>query len=247
MSKIFRNVRKNLLEEGALKKYFNYALGEIILMIISILFALQINNWNQNRVDRNEAGALIGNLYDEFEQNKTNLESKVTELKTSIKTAHILIELIGKSKAELQQYNLDSLMSRSFQYKKFNPSEDVLMVLVQSGKLSLVKNDSIRDLVYDWSSDKISVHENFEDLDDNMSKILDYLTLNYSLKDFDKYSSDSKTKGSNLPVNKYKIFEQLPFENHVQNHIYYLSTYTKSLEKTGKLIDDITAISEKYQ
>lgn len=247
MAKIFRNKRQNLLEKDALNKYFKYAFGEVILTIISILLAIQINNWNQKRVDRNEVKTIIGNLYDEFEQNKTNLESKISGLKTSMKTANILIELIGKSTKELEKYNLDSLMSKSFQYKKFNPSEDVLKVLVQSGKLSLVKNDSIRDLLYGWSSDKISVHERFEDLDDNMSKILDYLTKNYSLKDFDRYSAKGMTEGSNLPVDKYKIFEQLVFENHLQNHIYYLSTYTEALEETGSLIDEINAFSKKFQ
>ncbi len=49
MKKFFRKIRRSLLEEGKIGKYFKYAIGEIILVVIGILIALQINNWNENR------------------------------------------------------------------------------------------------------------------------------------------------------------------------------------------------------
>ena len=48
MIKFFRKIRQNLLEENKTGKYFKYAIGEIILVIIGILIALSINNWNEN-------------------------------------------------------------------------------------------------------------------------------------------------------------------------------------------------------
>lgn len=47
MIKFFRNIRKSLLDEGKTSRYFKYAIGEIILVVIGILIALQINNWNE--------------------------------------------------------------------------------------------------------------------------------------------------------------------------------------------------------
>ncbi len=52
MFKIFRNVRRNLIDEGRLKRYLAYALGEILLVVVGILIALHINNRNQARLDR---------------------------------------------------------------------------------------------------------------------------------------------------------------------------------------------------
>lgn len=49
MIKFFRTIRQNLLSEGKTAKYLKYALGEIVLVVIGILIALQINNWNENR------------------------------------------------------------------------------------------------------------------------------------------------------------------------------------------------------
>ena len=47
--------------ENKTGKYFKYAIGEIVLVVIGILIALQINNWNQNRIDRNEEKDFISN------------------------------------------------------------------------------------------------------------------------------------------------------------------------------------------
>jgi len=52
MIKLFRNIRQNLLSEGKSVKYLKYAFGEIILVVIGILIALQINNWNLERKSR---------------------------------------------------------------------------------------------------------------------------------------------------------------------------------------------------
>mgnify|MGYP000005817841 CR=1 FL=1 len=52
MIKFFRKIRQNLLSEGKTGKYFKYAVGEIILVVIGILIALQINNWNEQRKAR---------------------------------------------------------------------------------------------------------------------------------------------------------------------------------------------------
>ena len=48
MIKFFRKIRQNLLSEGKTRKYLKYAIGEIIHVVIGILIALQINNWNNN-------------------------------------------------------------------------------------------------------------------------------------------------------------------------------------------------------
>ena len=49
MIKFFRHIRKTLLEQNKTSKYFKYAIGEIVLVVIGILIALQINNWNEHR------------------------------------------------------------------------------------------------------------------------------------------------------------------------------------------------------
>lgn len=71
MIKFFRNIRQNLLNEGKTTKYFKYAIGEIILVVIGILIALQINNWNENRKKRLQENYYLDQLLADFNYNKT--------------------------------------------------------------------------------------------------------------------------------------------------------------------------------
>jgi hypothetical protein len=68
MIKLFRNIRQNLLNEGKTSKYFKYAIGEIILVVIGILIALQINTWNQERLVKQEIKTNLINLSSAIKQ-----------------------------------------------------------------------------------------------------------------------------------------------------------------------------------
>jgi len=59
MIKFFRKIRQNLLMENKTGKYFKYAIGEIVLVVIGILIALQINNWNEGRKEFNKSKARL--------------------------------------------------------------------------------------------------------------------------------------------------------------------------------------------
>ena len=59
MIKFFRKIRQNLLLEGKTGKYFKYAIGEIILVVIGILIALQINNWNEDNKKKRDERVLL--------------------------------------------------------------------------------------------------------------------------------------------------------------------------------------------
>jgi len=54
MIKFFRKIRQQLLKEGKTTNYLKYAVGEIVLVVIGILIALQINNWNSERINLNK-------------------------------------------------------------------------------------------------------------------------------------------------------------------------------------------------
>ncbi|UCD62503.1 MAG: hypothetical protein JSV59_11180, partial [Flavobacteriaceae bacterium] len=66
MIKFFRKIRKKLANDNKPLKYMRYAIGEILLVVIGILIALQINNWNESQKARSEEKALLENLLEDL-------------------------------------------------------------------------------------------------------------------------------------------------------------------------------------
>ena len=85
MIKLFRKIRRKLLSENQFSKYLIYAVGEILLVVIGVLIAIQINEWNNNRIQKESDYQLIGALI-------TDLKLKDLEILSDLKYARSLIE-----------------------------------------------------------------------------------------------------------------------------------------------------------
>ena len=72
MIKFFRNIRKSLIDDNNMGKYLKYAIGEILLVVLGILIALGINNWNEDNKSKKNERVLIQKLQ---EENNVNIES----------------------------------------------------------------------------------------------------------------------------------------------------------------------------
>ena len=66
MINFFRKIRKQLADDNKPLKYMRYAVGEILLVVIGILIALQVNDWNEHRKSKNEAVKILKKLEQEF-------------------------------------------------------------------------------------------------------------------------------------------------------------------------------------
>lgn len=96
MIKLFRKIRQNLLAEGKTTKYFKYAIGEIVLVVIGILIALQINNWNENQKSKtteiyvlkeilsnlNEDGIILSKIVEQRQKAKISIADMLNYLQT---------------------------------------------------------------------------------------------------------------------------------------------------------------------
>jgi hypothetical protein len=115
MIKFFRKIRQKTLTENKFGKYLTYAIGEIILVVIGILIALSINNWNENKKSENQ----LNNIYNEVE---SNLKSDLSNIDYVIKQ-YELLEL-RLEKMIVVQYSsalLDSINATN--YSDFIPSK----------------------------------------------------------------------------------------------------------------------------
>lgn len=143
MIKIFRNIRQNLINKGKTTKYFQYAIGEIILVMIGILLALQVNNWNNDRAERKQEEKFLIGLKADLQVDLVNMKAFIEDKKIKQISALKVLEF-----PELQTANdvfeLDSLIWNVFIWRSYHPSTNTMDELISSGSLNIIKNDSIK-------------------------------------------------------------------------------------------------------
>ncbi|KAA2216735.1 DUF6090 family protein [Maribacter flavus] len=91
MIKFFRKIRQNLLDEGKTLKYFKYAVGEIVLVVIGILIALQVNNWNENRKVDGEIVKILTEIRSNLISDSLNIEKTYSEKLEDINIQYTVI------------------------------------------------------------------------------------------------------------------------------------------------------------
>jgi hypothetical protein len=140
MIKFFRKIRQNLLMDNKTGKYFKYAIGEIILVVIGILIALSINNWNESRKIENKKQALVLNLIEDFEENKILLESAINYSDTLLLKMDSFFE---NAYSEVPKISLDSIKNLSdgfFRPTIFFPLTTTYDEAKASGNITLLNN-----------------------------------------------------------------------------------------------------------
>ena len=104
MIKFFRKIRKNLLSEGKTGKYFKYAIGEIVLVVIGILIALQLNNWNENNNKTKLGHQYLTEMKSELQKDALELDKYILRLKKGIENQEALLNT-----KDITKLPLDSL------------------------------------------------------------------------------------------------------------------------------------------
>jgi len=142
MVKLFRTIRQKLLQSGKLKSYAAYALGEIFLVMIGILLALQINNWNENRKNSATELLILKNILSDLKFNEERLiqDTGYNTLFT-IQNKH-LIEIL-KDPYSVYHDTLQRYFGMLNRYTIFFPKTMAYEGLKSKG-LEIIKNDSLR-------------------------------------------------------------------------------------------------------
>jgi len=147
MIKFFRKIRQNLLSEGKTAKYFKYAIGEIVLVVIGILIALQINNWNEKSKLKNEEIKLLKEMRSALISDKEDIISNISEHLSAAKSCSILINHISNK----LPYNdsLDFHFANALNTTRFNHTSSPYETLKIKGP-DLIENDSLRILLGEY-------------------------------------------------------------------------------------------------
>jgi hypothetical protein len=152
MIQYFRKIRQNLLSEGKTGKYIKYALGEILLVMIGILLALQVNTWNENRKLNTQEFKLLESLQREFMFNKEELDRSIKKAQIIQKRCETILKNTGNREMKLSEYESDSLINYGLlNIITFDASNGILSDMINSGKIQLIKNEKLKNYLSNWN------------------------------------------------------------------------------------------------
>ncbi|MFT6811260.1 MAG: hypothetical protein ACJA01_004508 [Saprospiraceae bacterium] len=146
MFKLFGVIRHKLLVENKFNRYLVYALGEVLLVVIGILIALQISTWNQNRIDSKLERRLFLAIGEKMELNTFQFERGTKRYTAVIDAARNLIVAsndtsINLNNSEVEQYL--STLTKRFLFGKSNETS-IYDEMIGSGQLSILKSEKLR-------------------------------------------------------------------------------------------------------
>ena len=197
MIKFFRKIRQNLLSEGKTGKYFKYAIGEIILVVIGILIALSINNWNENRKSYKSERLLLSEMLNAL---KSDLgRTKFIYENRALKKDKAIETLIN----DLNKVNLphDSVLSPSFWQMTMTLSfvyDKGAYESLKSHGLEIIQNDSLRQKIVRVYENDLPLGILFIDVDRHIETelrqkyILELTEYDYDLSDSEQWTGITK-------------------------------------------------------
>ena len=140
------------METGKTVKYLKYAIGEIFLVMIGILLALQVDNWNTERLNAQEEQLLLKQLRTEFIENKEQLLTKISKRNEAASSCYEILKIIDEPELEKDFNRIDSLFASILPNYTFDPINGIITQLLDGGKLPLISNDTLRQHLSNWSS-----------------------------------------------------------------------------------------------
>lgn len=149
MIKFFRKIRQGLLSENKFRKYLIYAIGEIVLVVIGILIALSINNWNENNKSTKSENKALLDLKKEFTSNMNELFRICSFRAQNDSLLREYLNLITNPDIEIED-KIELEIPGVF-LAQWGAKSTVLSGIVNSGGLDKIKNDSLKVHLSSWT------------------------------------------------------------------------------------------------
>lgn len=162
MIKFFRKIRQRLLTENKFNKYLLYSVGEIMLVVIGIMIALQVNNWNQNRKQLDIEIQMYSKLYDDLNSEYLRNLSHARSFKGySRNFSHIYKETIGEAEYK-STINYNHLLwfhrYNMFIKEKYSESFDIITndEIHSSLKSFINVENQTNDAINEWNGNQLN-------------------------------------------------------------------------------------------
>lgn len=242
MIKLFRNIRKKLFNENKFSQYFFYAIGEIALVVIGILLALQINDWNQDRLDKRLEQDYYCQFLEDIKLDLIQLNEQVSYTKERLHHANQMLALLQDEKSDFAKILEHTKGSVSKTDAIITANINAFEDLKSSGNLRLITDKDIKNQLTKYyaneqallniiTSNAISMTTRFKEKTDKINN--GWVFLIESQKGFDT-SLVSVDKLKKLFVRDEKITRNL-----INDALAYIASNSRNLELLNSLGEEI--------
>jgi hypothetical protein len=266
MLTFLRKIRKSLLESspaqstapsrGSMRRYILYAIGEISLLVIGILIALSINNWNQNNIDRKEEQRILSTINTEIKTLSWQVGRGLATYNDILSSSKLLLHWINDP---VENYDKDSIdyhlavITNRWMFGKGNIT-NVYDALAGAGELGLIQSDSLRNTlamvdrqilllsVYEEFQTKFEDNQLFPFLNDHIDGVkIDSNRSTYVKNkwDMDHVNTELNIKQGRFPTRTDVLFNSQKCSNLLTSHIKNTAALIPIYERLNEYIEQI--------
>ena len=204
-----------MLTENKFSKYLIYAIGEIILVVIGIMIALQINNSNNKRIEKDREIKYLTNIKLDLLKDIESLEYNIDfRQKKTLGIEKLINQINGQPIKDLNETTFNVI--NTLYQERFQPSNVTYSDLVSSGNMNLISNDSIKIYLFELSllyqQNLFNIEHETAEYDENISKSI------FRLADVERmkpvFLGEKTIEQVNISEEDFKaLFESLAYKN----------------------------------
>jgi len=242
-----------MIKENKVSKYMLYAIGEIVLVVIGILIALQINNWNNNKTNTIESNKFNQRLLEEIDGNIDLANDKIEIMRGMISSSKGILDLFNKQANDMDLKLMDSLIFVVISGVQVEFRTGTLNEGLNTGKVALINSDLLKTKLYGLPSNIQYVRE-YDKIYSNLvaNDVQPFLYKNFNYRKMDNALSAYGIGSTKFQFNHNKLLlDNEEFENLIDNYFYSSNSQMKfhtnlknEFEEIKKLIE-IELKSEK--
>ena len=164
MINFFRKIRQKMLTENKFSKYLIYAIGEILLVVIGILIALQINSKKEEINNRITEQSILNNLKEDFNKNQQEIDVLVFANYKYHRNLKKFIEILKTNPKDIKIKIADTLSMAAIAAPTYIPTTSTIDVIISTGNIDLVKNEELKTLISRFKREVADLSEDEKDV-----------------------------------------------------------------------------------